>query len=510
MFIILKSKIFHIVVLLLLTIISTSLLTNASREYNESKIVSSFKDKLEVVKYSNIDKEVLYSRYNIIKLIYKDKEIVSSPDAYFITFYFIRDGFDQSKVNNYLGYFVYDQSFEGEYEIVYIQRLSSNDLIDRNINNLCYILTFSLFFIAAAMYVFIDNKNLKFNYKVSQLISASVSNEPTEAFASIENYVRLAKLFEKCISSSSEGLIIFKDHEAIFHNKMADKFVMNCKITDDHIMELSKKISTGIIKEEYKKGSNTYFIETKKLEVRKDVYYAMYIIDETDKIEFDNKKVNFFNQAGHELRTPLTNLSAYVDLLCNCELSLEDKEEMMEDGIAECRKLDVLITSILDISKRLDKDDLYSKVNLKELIEEALESYKFNKMKIQFDVIGDCYLICNRVKVLSLVKNLLKNAFFHNIEGGFVNIKLKEEVGLFDLEITNSSKEIKDYEVSKVFEPFFKCESNELDTGTGIGLTICKYICETHNYDIDFSYDNGVVKVVTKLYLKSLGRYMKK
>ncbi len=273
MFIILKSKIFHILILFILTFASITILTNQIKENHEAKIVSGFKDKIEIVKKSNLDKEVLYSSYNIIKLVYKDKELISSPDAYFITFYFIRDGFDQDEVNNYLGYFVYDQTFEGEYEIIYIQRLSSSALSTKKMNNLCYLLMFTLFFVASAMYFFIDNKNLKFNLKVSNLISVSVSNEPIEAFASIDNYVRLAKLFEKCISSSSEGLIIFKGNEVIFHNIMADKFVLNCKITDDHIKELSNKITNGIIKEEYKKDKNTYFIETKKLEVRNLLCY---------------------------------------------------------------------------------------------------------------------------------------------------------------------------------------------------------------------------------------------
>lgn len=510
MYTILKSKIFHLIVLFILLFTSCYILSEASLNNKKEMVIKSFEEKLVIIKKQNVNKDELYVNYKIIQLIYVNKELVSSPNAYKIPYYFDSSTYKEDEVNYNLGYFVFDQSFLGEQEILYIYYLDSNELSNHDFLYPCYLLMFFLYIIIGGTYWFIDNKNLKFNYKLNKLLANNVVRDPIDTYTEIEDYVMSCKLFEKCISSSYEGLIIFKDNKIVFFNKAASKFINKEELADEYLRNISKTLSDDLIKEEYQKGEATYFIETKKLEVKSFVYYAMYIVDETAKIEFKNNKVNFFNQASHELRTPLTNLSAYVDLLCNCELSAKDKEEMMVEGIDECRKLDVLITSILDISKRLEKDDLYIKVDLEQLIYENLESFKYGKTKYTVTIDGAKHLICNKTKVSNLINNLLSNAFIHNVEGGFVNIELVEHVGLFDLVITNSAKEIKPFEEDKVFEPFFKCQSNTLNSGSGIGLTISKYICDTHNYEIDFKYQENIVTVTTRLYLKSLSRHMKK
>lgn len=504
---ILKNRYLHLFVLFLIVVFfNVSLNINFNNKI-ETQLVDSFHEHIKLIKNSEIDKDSLYVNHNIIQLIYKDKEIVSKPNSYNIIFYFDTKDFNQYEINNNLGYFLFDKSLVGEYEILYIKRLSTSEVIDNNFLYLSSLLSFITYILICFIYLGIENKHFKFNNNLKTIINNDFVDDHDKTFLEIKKYVMFSKLFQKCISFSPEALIVLQDDKIIFYNNQADKFLLNDQFRDINILEFSKKKN---FEKYYSTENEYYFIETKLIEIRNELYNCMYITDETLKVEFTNNKEVFFNQASHEIRTPLTNLSGYVDLLCNCELTKEDKSEMLVDGIEECRKLDILITSILDISKRLEQDDVIIKTDFSDLINDCLYPFRYNKIKPEIILKGNYRFLCNRAKVQVLLSNLLENAFLHNISNGFVKIEFDEYVGLHEFTITNSSKVINDDEFEKLYEPFFKCESNDLNRGAGLGLTLSKCICETNNFHMEINYDDDKFSVRVKLYPNHLSRHMKK
>ncbi len=76
-----------------------------------------------------------------------------------------------------------------------------------------------------------------------------------------------------------------------------------------------------------------------------------------------------------------------------------------------------------------------------------------------------------------LINNLLSNAINHNIEGGIIQISVNEN----ELKICNSG-EINSLQDEFIFKRFTKGHS----TSFGLGLSIVKKICETHNLEVNY------------------------
>lgn len=238
---ILKNRYLHLFVLFLIVVFfNVSLNINFNNKI-ETQLVDSFHEHIKLIKNSEIDKDSLYVNHNIIQLIYKDKEIVSKPNSYNIIFYFDTKDFNQYEINNNLGYFLFYKSFVGEYEILYIKRLSTSEVIDNNFLYLSSLLSFITYILICFIYLGIENKHFKFNNNLKTIINNDFVDDHDKTFLEIKKYVMFSKLFQKCISFSPEALIVLQDDKIIFYNNQADKFLLNDQFRDINILEFSKK-----------------------------------------------------------------------------------------------------------------------------------------------------------------------------------------------------------------------------------------------------------------------------
>jgi signal transduction histidine kinase len=85
-----------------------------------------------------------------------------------------------------------------------------------------------------------------------------------------------------------------------------------------------------------------------------------------------------------------------------------------------------------------------------------------------------------------LINNLLKNAVKHNIQNGFINLKLTEK----ELIIDNSGADFKG-DTDTLLQRFGKGENGNI----GIGLAIVKEICELYNFSLDYSVSEKTHKI---------------
>ena len=81
-----------------------------------------------------------------------------------------------------------------------------------------------------------------------------------------------------------------------------------------------------------------------------------------------------------------------------------------------------------------------------------------------------------------LVANLLKNAIVHNIDGGCIVL----ETGPQSLVIRNDGDPL-GFNQEELFTRFVR---NTRRTGSfGLGLSLVKKVCETYNFNIEYSFD---------------------
>ncbi len=502
---ILNNKVLHIFVISLLSLLFFVTLNITFNNYHENNIVNNFKEKTSLIKDTDITVDDLYTKHDIIKLIYQDEKLLVSPSSYNITFYFETNDFDDSKINNYLGYFVFEKIVVDDLEIIYFQRLSQSD-VNNNFVFLSVLLTSLSFIISIGVYIIMSKKIIVIESRLKSIYPTC--SDIYGYIKHVEDNFVYSRLFKDFIDYSNEGLIVFDKDKIIFNNKVSSDFIINFELKDMYLIECIKKTQLGnFVKEEYEINDVIYLITTRSVLVQNIEYYTMHIENITERVNFKKNQINFFNQASHELRTPLTNLILLVQLLFE-----EDDEALLEkmrvDSINECRKLDVLITSIIDLSKRFDIDDTYEKVNLENLLYDVLESHKYSSLKLSVTVSKKHSLICNKSKVKIIMENIIKNAFVHNITSGFVDIEIKEHLGLIEFIVKNSSDSIKTDDITRVFDAFFKCTTND-SRGAGLGLTVTKMITDKYDYDLKFEHKDGNVITTVKFFMNNLNKHLK-
>jgi signal transduction histidine kinase len=207
----------------------------------------------------------------------------------------------------------------------------------------------------------------------------------------------------------------------------------------------------------------------------------------------DNLQKEFINIAAHELRTPVQPILGIVEGLGVYPPKEEDDNEeevrvkkgdlrMMARNAARLVRLS---SDILDVS-RIESGQLGitpEKFELNELVKEAIDSAKkqldLGNIEITFlSCAKPIHLVADRVRIMQVVSNLLSNAIRFTSPGGMVTVITEVQQDSAKVIVKDSGTGIADDIVPRLFTRFGS--SIRSNSGTGLGLYICKSIVEAH------------------------------
>jgi signal transduction histidine kinase len=195
--------------------------------------------------------------------------------------------------------------------------------------------------------------------------------------------------------------------------------------------------------------------------------------------EHDKMQRDFINIAAHELRTPIEPL-----LLGSEELKqILPNDEIVSIVFRNAKRLQALANNILDAS-RIESSifKLYKEhVNIKDIISNALlavDGPNGDKVKIMYKP-KDFFLEADKDRITQVISNLLRNAIVFTKEGTiFVNVE--EEKNNQDQALIISIKDTGSGIDPEIYPRLFTKFATKSETGTGLGLFICKSIIEAH------------------------------
>jgi signal transduction histidine kinase len=205
----------------------------------------------------------------------------------------------------------------------------------------------------------------------------------------------------------------------------------------------------------------------------------------------DKMQKEFINVASHELRTPTQAILSYSELL---QKHPERKEEMIQALSRNATRLQRLTDDILDVA-RIESETLMLKIeplDLDDLISNIIEDYR-NQVEKNKDNVGLNYepktndskitVEADRARLIQVISNLLDNAIKFTKSGGSIyvaaerkhteNGNKKQEI---IIRIKDGGKGIDSEIMPRLFTKF----ATKSETGTGLGLYICKSIIEVH------------------------------
>ena len=197
----------------------------------------------------------------------------------------------------------------------------------------------------------------------------------------------------------------------------------------------------------------------------------------------------FINVASHELRTPTQAVLAYSQLV---QKHPEKTEEMIQAIYRNAKRLQRLTNDILDVTKIESKTFKLNKTHfsLNDLLSSVVDEYKENidkaNIKVRLlhnEIDNEFFLIeADRQRITQVVSNLLDNAIkFTKGKVEDVEVIAKRESKKVDREIVvvnikDTGSGIDTEILPKLFTKFV----TKSETGTGLGLFICKSIVEAH------------------------------
>ncbi len=209
--------------------------------------------------------------------------------------------------------------------------------------------------------------------------------------------------------------------------------------------------------------------------------------------DYNNLK-EFTENTSHEIQTPLAIIRNKAESLLQESLSKEQLEDIGK--IYEAAGRLSRLKSGLSLISRIDNNQYIKKepVNLKTMIESKLEDFEelivIKNLKLDRKYYGEPELLLNSELTGILITNLINNAIKHNVNGGHIDIVLKD----VELIIENTGPPPTG-PTEQMFDRFQK--SGDTSESTGLGLSLVKKIVEYYDLKVKYVYE----KELHKLYL---------
>ncbi|WP_316835464.1 ATP-binding protein [Pedobacter nutrimenti] len=217
-------------------------------------------------------------------------------------------------------------------------------------------------------------------------------------------------------------------------------------------------------------------------------HFSGLLIEITEQKLDELRKNDFIGMVSHELKTPLTSLTGYVQLLKAKLKGIEDTfvTNTMERALGQVKKMNTLINGFLNISRlesgkiQLHKDNFQLDMLIKDIVEETTHIDDGHILSL-----SNCQpvnIYADRDKIGSVISNLLSNAVKYSPKGKRIEINCEIKQAEVQVSITDEGIGIQQADVDKLFQRFYRVESNHTQniSGFGIGLYLSAEIVQRH------------------------------
>ena len=366
-----------------------------------------------------------------------------------------------------------------------------------------------------SMGIEVDIKNKKKNHMMGNHMmrrSDSIENIPYNKFVDKELLGNDAKILyygeelskdSGIFVSTSLSIIQAHSHESNIFNIMTALVALIVSLGSGLIF--SKRITKdiGYLNEKADKISRLDFpknIEINRNDEIGDLSRSLEKMSKELSTSVSNLK-SFVSNASHELRTPIAVICTHATaLLEHKEIEEKEKRKYYEIILKVGNEMKELIENLLTLSKldstvfKLKKEN----VNLRKIIEEALERYDIIELErdinVEISLVTDNIIVDPRILKLVL-NNLIQNALKYSIIGG--SVKISQTLNC--LAIENTFQGELGNGIEKLLQPFSRgrnAEDFKFD-GMGLGLSIISKALNLASikYEIEVDQNRFIVKL---------------
>jgi signal transduction histidine kinase len=214
-----------------------------------------------------------------------------------------------------------------------------------------------------------------------------------------------------------------------------------------------------------------------------------------------SRQREFVGDASHELRTPLSVLLSSIDAM---EMTIEPKKEdysgkLLSNMRQEVKRMTHLVSDLLTLA-RSDSNTIELKsetFDFCQLGEKAAESImplaESKELSLSLSVPASIPVMGDSQRLSQLLYILLDNAIKYTPNRGTVKLELSQEGNLLAVRVEDNGIGIDAKDLPHIFERFYRADKSRARQvgGHGLGLSIAKWIVETHHGTIRVSSNIG-------------------
>ncbi|MXV63020.1 GHKL domain-containing protein [Natronorubrum sp. JWXQ-INN-674] len=209
-----------------------------------------------------------------------------------------------------------------------------------------------------------------------------------------------------------------------------------------------------------------------------------------EELEESNERLRRFAYvASHDLQEPLRMISSYLQLLESRYADELDEEarEYIDFAVNGSDRMREMVEGLLAYS-RIDMDDAeFEPVTCENVVEDVLTD-----LQVQIDetdatiLVGSLPTVVGNAQQLEqLFSNLISNAIkYSGDQPPHVEISAEQQGDRCVFSVADNGIGIDPEYVDQIFEIFNRLHSNDEFQGTGIGLSLCRKIVNSHDGDI--------------------------
>jgi heavy metal sensor kinase len=209
----------------------------------------------------------------------------------------------------------------------------------------------------------------------------------------------------------------------------------------------------------------------------------------------------FTANASHDLRTPLTLIRTHAELALRRTRSEGDYRESLSRILSVSEETTQLVESLLALARadagaghlhfvEMDLTPLLQKVANQVLVLAHSKRISFSSRLGE----GPLPTRGDPAALESLLLSVLDNAVKYTPAGGLVHMRSVALAGEAMIEIEDTGVGIADVDLPRIFDRFFRADqarSREIP-GSGLGLSIARWIAETHKGRIEAKSEVGI------------------
>jgi signal transduction histidine kinase len=203
---------------------------------------------------------------------------------------------------------------------------------------------------------------------------------------------------------------------------------------------------------------------------------------------FIDRERAFTSDVSHELRTPLAIVLGVVELMEeDSQLQEKQQERIARIGRATRGMIDMTAALLLMGREANSDEPVIQKCDVCDIVSHIIDMHR-HLLRAQTSVKLLCpsqpHIEAERTLFGIVVANLVRNAFTYTPSGS-VTITVEDS----SLTVTDTGSGIHSEEIGKVFQRHFKGSGS---TGSGIGLSLVKRICDKYGWETIIESTEGV------------------